>query len=146
MKPTRPNWSRPLPRPLVILDDGKEFLRLTTLADVRDFLKHIPKERRQFDTWQHVEAELKKAAAGGDTKRPMGGAAAGADVGARRVPAGMTSTTLSMPRRASFFSNRQVPYRCLALELRSILPLVIIEPRKKANTTPLTRSGSFGST
>jgi hypothetical protein len=31
----RPNWSRPLlPRPLVILDDGKEFLRLSTLADV----------------------------------------------------------------------------------------------------------------
>jgi hypothetical protein len=25
-----------LPRPLIILDNGKEFLRLTTLADVRD--------------------------------------------------------------------------------------------------------------
>jgi hypothetical protein len=62
----RPNWSRPLPRPLVILDGGKEFLRLTTLGAARDFLKRIPKERRQFDTWQHVEAELKKAAAGGD--------------------------------------------------------------------------------
>ena len=63
---TRSSWSRALPRALTILDDGKEFLRLTTLADVRDFLKHIPKERRQFDTWQHVEAELEKAAAGGD--------------------------------------------------------------------------------
>ncbi|MGB6754634.1 MAG: hypothetical protein WBE71_19255 [Xanthobacteraceae bacterium] len=63
----RPNWSRPLPRPLTILDDGKEFLRLTTLADVLDFLKRIPKERRQFETWQHVEAMLKQAAAGGDT-------------------------------------------------------------------------------
>jgi hypothetical protein len=38
---------------------------LTTLADMRDFLKHIPKERRQFHTW-HVAAELDKAAAGAD--------------------------------------------------------------------------------
>jgi hypothetical protein len=63
----RPNWSRPLPRPLTILDNGKEFLQLTTLADVRDFLKHIPKERRQLHTWQHVKSELDKAAAGADT-------------------------------------------------------------------------------
>jgi hypothetical protein len=49
------------------MDNGKEFLRLTTLADVRNFLKHIPKERRQFSTWQHVEAELNKAAGGADT-------------------------------------------------------------------------------
>jgi hypothetical protein len=62
----RPNWSRPLPRSLIILDNGKEFLRLATLADVRDFLKHIPKERRQFHTWQHVKSELDKAAAGAD--------------------------------------------------------------------------------
>ena len=36
----RPNWSRPLPRALSIVDDGKEFLRLTTAhADgARDFL------------------------------------------------------------------------------------------------------------
>jgi hypothetical protein len=63
----RPDWSRPLPRPLTILDNGKEFLRLTTLGDVRDFLKRIPKDRRQFDTWQHVAAELDKAAGGADT-------------------------------------------------------------------------------
>jgi hypothetical protein len=63
----RPNRSRPLPRPIVILDDGKAFLRLSTIADVRDFLKHIPKARREFSTWQHVEAELNKAAAGTDT-------------------------------------------------------------------------------
>ncbi len=30
-------------------------------------LGHLPKETRARDTWQHVEAELKKAAAGGDT-------------------------------------------------------------------------------
>jgi hypothetical protein len=81
----RPNWLRALPRPLSTLDDAKEFLRLTTLADVRDFLKHIPKERRQFDTWQHVERELKKAAAGGDTTASLDRAADGADVGRRRV-------------------------------------------------------------
>jgi hypothetical protein len=48
------------------MDNGKEFVRLSTLADVRDFLKHVPKERRQLSTWQHVEAELAKAAAGAD--------------------------------------------------------------------------------
>lgn len=60
------NWSRALPRSLSILDDGKEFLRLTTFADVRDFLQHVPTERRQFDTWRHLEVELRKAAAGAD--------------------------------------------------------------------------------
>ena len=64
----RPNWSRALPRPLTILDDGKEFLRLTTLADVRDFLKHIPKDRLQFETWQSVKSALDEAAAGADPK------------------------------------------------------------------------------
>jgi hypothetical protein len=41
-------------------------LRLTTLADVRDFLKRIPKERLQFDTWWRVKSELEEAAAGAD--------------------------------------------------------------------------------
>jgi len=67
----RTDRSRALPQPLSIVDDGKEFLRLTTLAAVRDFLKHIPKDRRQFDTWQHVAAELDKAAAGGDTAQVL---------------------------------------------------------------------------
>jgi ABC-type phosphate transport system ATPase subunit len=58
--------SRPLPQPISIMDNGNEFVRLKTLADVRDFLKHVPKARRQFSTWQHVEAELNKAAAGAD--------------------------------------------------------------------------------
>ena len=58
----RPNSLRALPRPLSTLDVREEFLPLTTLARrARYFLKHIPKERRQFDTWQHVECELKKA-------------------------------------------------------------------------------------
>ena len=38
---------------------------LVTLADVRALIGHLPKETRAKDTWQHVEAELKKAAAGG---------------------------------------------------------------------------------
>jgi hypothetical protein len=40
---------------------------LVTLADVRALLGHLPKETRARDTWQHVEAELKRAAAGADT-------------------------------------------------------------------------------
>jgi hypothetical protein len=39
------------------------------LADVRTLIGHLPKEVRARDTWQHVEAELEKAAAGGDTKQ-----------------------------------------------------------------------------
>jgi hypothetical protein len=57
-----------LPRALTILDNGKEFLRLATLTDVRDFLKHIPKERLQFETWQCVKSELDEAAGGADPK------------------------------------------------------------------------------
>ena len=59
----RPNWSRPLPRPLTI----PTVMDLKTLADVRTLLGHLPKETRARDTWQHVEAELTKAAAGADT-------------------------------------------------------------------------------
>jgi hypothetical protein len=40
---------------------------LVTLADVRALLEQLPKETRAQDTWQHVEAEMKKAAAGADT-------------------------------------------------------------------------------
>ena len=47
----RPNWSRRLPRPVTI----PGVMTLKTLADVRKLLGHIPKERRQLSTWQHVE-------------------------------------------------------------------------------------------
>jgi len=60
--PTRPNWSRPLPRPLTI----PTVMDLVTLADVRALIGHLPKETRARDTWQHVETELKKASAGAD--------------------------------------------------------------------------------
>jgi hypothetical protein len=60
---SRPNWSRPLPRPLVIPD----LMTLTTLADVRELLKHLPKGHRERSTWQHVATCLNEAAHGGDT-------------------------------------------------------------------------------
>ncbi len=40
---------------------------LVTLADVRTLLGHLPNAPREKSTWQHVAAELDKAAAGGDT-------------------------------------------------------------------------------
>jgi hypothetical protein len=39
---------------------------LVTLADVRT-ARHLPKASREKSTWQHVAAELDKAAAGADT-------------------------------------------------------------------------------
>jgi hypothetical protein len=35
-------------------------MTLKTLADVRKLLSHIPEERRQLSTWQHVEATLRE--------------------------------------------------------------------------------------
>ncbi len=59
----RPNWSHPLPRPLTI----PTVMDLVTLADVRALIGHLPKATRDKETWQHVAAELDKAAAGADT-------------------------------------------------------------------------------
>ena len=56
----RPNWSRPLPQPLVIPD----VMTLTTLADVRELLRHVPKERRALHTWRYVADQLEAAARG----------------------------------------------------------------------------------
>jgi len=39
---------------------------LVTLADVRPLIGHLPKATREKETWQHVAAELDKAAAGAD--------------------------------------------------------------------------------
>jgi hypothetical protein len=54
--------ARPPARPITI----PQVMTLTTLADVRKLLGHIPKERRQLSTWQHVEATLQACAAGND--------------------------------------------------------------------------------
>lgn len=61
-KVRRPDWSYPLPQPLKI----PGVMELKTLADVRTLIGHLPKETRVKDTWRHVEAELKMAAAGAD--------------------------------------------------------------------------------
>jgi hypothetical protein len=60
---SRPDWSRPLPRELII--PGTMTLR--TLADVRELLKHLPKGHRERLTWRHVAACLNEAAVGGET-------------------------------------------------------------------------------
>jgi hypothetical protein len=60
---SRPNWSRPLPRPLKI----PSVKTLKTLADVRALVeRHLPAEHRQRDTWRHVANCLDAAARGGD--------------------------------------------------------------------------------
>jgi hypothetical protein len=59
----RPNWSRALPRPLVI----PRVMTLKTLADVRMLMRHLPVEHRKRPTWRHVAAQLEQAAVGADT-------------------------------------------------------------------------------
>ncbi len=57
-----PNWSRPLPRPLVI----PKVMTLATLADVRDLVeKHLPAHCRDKATWRYIARRLADAAAGG---------------------------------------------------------------------------------
>jgi hypothetical protein len=55
-------WSTPLPRPITV----PQVMTLNTLADVRKLLGHIPRERRELSTWQHVEKTLQECAAGDD--------------------------------------------------------------------------------
>ena len=60
----RSDWSRPLPRPLII----PGVMRLGTLADVRALVdKHLPRHVRAKPTWRYVAARLKEAAEGADT-------------------------------------------------------------------------------
>jgi hypothetical protein len=58
----QPDWSRQLPRPIII----PRVMTLRTLADVRELLRHLPKEHRAKQTWQHVTAQLDEAARGAD--------------------------------------------------------------------------------
>jgi len=57
-----PNWSRPLPRPIII----PRVMTLRTLSDVRELLRHLPKEHRAKQTWQQVTTQLDEAAHGAD--------------------------------------------------------------------------------
>jgi hypothetical protein len=57
----RPDWSRPLPRPLTI----PTVMQLSTLADVRDLVeKHLPEKYRRKPAWRHVSTEIAEAAEG----------------------------------------------------------------------------------
>ena len=58
----RADWSRRLPRPIVI----PNVMTLKTLADVRALIeRHPPAERRDRPTWRYVAQRLAEAAAGG---------------------------------------------------------------------------------
>jgi hypothetical protein len=39
-------------------------MKLTTLADVRMLIRHVPAERRERTTWRYVASQLAEAAAG----------------------------------------------------------------------------------
>ena len=56
----RPDWSRPLPRPLVI----PGVIRLKTLADVRKLIRRMPMDFRTKETWQRIAALVDDAARG----------------------------------------------------------------------------------
>jgi len=56
----RPDWSQPLPRPLVI----PGVMTLKTLGDVRKLIGHMPKEFRTRPPWQRVAALVDDAARG----------------------------------------------------------------------------------
>jgi len=58
----RSDWSRPLPRPLVI----PKVMTLKTLADVRALMRHLPEDRHGRPTWRHVAEQLADAANGAD--------------------------------------------------------------------------------
>jgi hypothetical protein len=58
----RADWSRPLPRPLVI----PKVMTLKTLANVRTLLRHLPDSHRNRSTWRHVAQQLVAAARGHD--------------------------------------------------------------------------------
>jgi 2-keto-3-deoxy-L-rhamnonate aldolase RhmA len=51
-----------LPQTLII----PRVMTLTTLADVRKLMQHLPAGHRELPRWQDVAAELDKAAAGAD--------------------------------------------------------------------------------
>jgi hypothetical protein len=59
---SRPNWSRPLPQPLVI----PKVTTLGTLADMRELTRHLLEDHRSRSTWHRVAADIETAADGGD--------------------------------------------------------------------------------
>ena len=85
--PKRPDWSRPLPQPLQILDGDKPILTLATVGDVRELIvKRLPEESREKSTWQHV-AGLALDAANGADGADLSVALRGTVIGGHCVPA-----------------------------------------------------------
>jgi hypothetical protein len=103
----RANWSRPLPRPLVI----PKVMTLKTPADVREHMRHLPEDRRERSTWRYVAALLADAAASPDAADVSIRASLSAGVGG-----GRTSTALKgkdqagwrlLPESRYFFLKRR---------------------------------------
>jgi len=87
----RPDYSRPLPRPLVI----PSVMRLKTLADVRKLIGRMPMDFRAKETWQRIAALVDDAARGDtDPTRRSRGIAASFDDGKCR---GSTSKQKARP-------------------------------------------------
>ena len=58
-----PNWSQPLPRPIII----PQVMKVATLDDVRRLVdKHLPAEYRSKFAWRKLAALLRRAAQGKD--------------------------------------------------------------------------------
>ena len=78
----RPNWSRPLPQPLQILDENeKPIITLKTLGDVRKMLLGLPEAFQLKTTWGHVAVKLDEAPRRGRHHGYRGAAAHGAGYG-----------------------------------------------------------------
>jgi hypothetical protein len=54
------DWLRPLPQRIVI----PTLATLTTLADARVLIEHLPDGHRDDPVWRHIAAQLEQAAAG----------------------------------------------------------------------------------
>ena len=82
----RPNWSRPLARPLVI----PTVIHLSTLAEVRALLdRHLPPQTRNKPTWRYVRKKLDEVAYGGNMNGCGRSSADRAEVGGDRIPTGV---------------------------------------------------------
>jgi hypothetical protein len=61
---SRPNWSQPLPKLLII----SGVMTAATLNDVRVMIeRHLPVASRTNEMWKYVSSQLREAALGGDT-------------------------------------------------------------------------------
>ncbi len=61
--PSKPDWSRALPKPI---DIGRR--KLKTLHDVRAHILSLPEDRQGNPVWHNVAGALLQAAEGGDLR------------------------------------------------------------------------------